>query len=75
MDTGITLSGREIIDEVLKTDSALIPITVTEFGQFGSLFELFMNRKDNIPLPVFSKDQKHAKGAARLSRSTKLLPK
>ena len=66
------LSGQEIIHEVLKADSALIPITVTEFGQFSSLFEHFMYGKDTILLPVFNKDKKHAKGAARLARSSKV---
>ena len=31
-----------------------------------------MYGKDTIPLPVFNKDQKHAKGAARLVRSSKV---
>ena len=64
--------GQEIIQEVLKTNSALRPITVTEFGQFGTLFKQFIYRKDTIPLPVFlDKDQTHVEVAARLARSNK----
>ena len=36
-----TLMGDEIIDKILKMNSALIPVIVTKFGQFGSLFERF----------------------------------
>ena len=70
--TNITLSGDEVIGKVLKTNSALIPITVTEFGQFGSLFERFLFDKEAMKIPNFRKNQKNAKRAAALARSTKV---
>jgi len=40
--SNVTPSGDEIIGEILASNSTHIPITVTEFGQFGSLFERFL---------------------------------
>ena len=67
-----TLTGDEIIGEILNTNSALIPITVTEFGQFGSLFERFLFGREALKIPNFSDNQKNAKAAAKLARSTKV---
>ena len=41
-DSGVTLTGDEIIGEILTTNSALLPFTVTEFGQLGSLAQHFL---------------------------------
>jgi len=68
----VTLSGDEIIGESLCTNSALVPVTVTEFGQFGSLFERFLFRKEAMTIPKFEDSQKYAKAAAELVRSTKI---
>jgi len=56
-----TLSGDEIIGKILKTNSALIPITVTEFDQFGSLFERFLFGKEAMKIPNFTENQQNAK--------------
>ena len=40
--SGVTLTGDEIIGEILTTNSALLPFTVTEFGQLGSLAQHFL---------------------------------
>ena len=44
---------NEIIGKILQTDSALIPITVTEFGQFGSLFEIYLFGKEAMATTFF----------------------
>jgi len=61
-----TLSGDEIIGEILKTSSALIPITVTEFGQFGSLFERFLFGKEAMKIPNFTENQQNAKKSGKI---------
>ena len=71
-DTGVTLTGDEIIGEILTTNSALIPFTVTEFGQLGSLAQRFLYGTDAMPLPQFDDDQVNAKAAAELARSKKV---
>ena len=71
-DTKLTMTGNEIIGEILATNIALIPITVTDLGQFGSLFERFLYGTDAHKLPTFGKDRVHARKAALLARSTKV---
>ena len=71
-DTGVTLTGDEIIGEILQTNSALLPFTVTEFGQLGSLARRFLYGTDAMPLPSFENDQVNAKAAAELARSKKV---
>ena len=44
--SGVTLTGDEIIGEILTTNSALITFTVTEFGQLGSLAQRFLYGTD-----------------------------
>ena len=70
--SNVTLSGDELIGEILATNSALIPITVTEFGQFGSLFDRFLFGKEAIKIPQFKDSQNNAKAAAEVARSTKV---
>ena len=53
-DTGITVSGDEIIGEILRQNMALVPITVPEFGMFGSLFKRFLFGTDALATPPFS---------------------
>ena len=67
-----TLSGDEIIGKILKTNSALIPITVTEFGQFRSFFERFLFGKEAMKIPNFTENHQNAKKAAKMTRSTKV---
>ena len=70
--TNLTLSGDEVIGKVLKTNNALIPVTVTEFGHFGSLFERFLFGKEAMKIPNFRNNQKNSKQAAALARSVKV---
>ena len=69
-DTGVTLTGDEIIGEILTTNSALIPFTVTEFGQLGSLVQRLLYGTDAMALPHFDDDQVNAKAAAELARTS-----
>ena len=64
--TNITLSGDEVVGEVLKTNSALIPVTVMEFGQFGSLFERFLFGKEAMKIPNFKTKPEKRKSSSRL---------
>jgi hypothetical protein len=68
----VTLSGDEIIGEIMASNSALVPITVTGFGQFGSLFERFLFGKEAMKIPNFKESQNNAKAAAEFARSTKV---
>ena len=68
-----TLTGDEIIGEILNTNIALIPITVTESGQFGRLFDRFLFGKEVMKFPKFSENQQNAKKAAKLACSTNVL--
>ena len=58
--------------EILRENSVLCPITVNEFGQFGSLFMRHLYGTQAMPLPVFKPDEKNAKAMATLCRSDKL---
>ena len=71
-DTGVTLTGDETIGEILLTNSALIPFTVTEFGQLGSLARRFLYGSDAMALPEFDEQHVNAKAAAQLARSKKV---
>ena len=71
-DTGVTLTGDEIIGEILSTNCALVPITVTEFGQLGSLACRFLYGTAAMTIPTFNDDEVNAKAAAELARSNKL---
>ena len=56
--SNVTLSGDKIIGEIITSNSALIPITVTEFSPFGSLFERFLFGKEAIKIPKFKTMQR-----------------
>ncbi len=67
-----TLSGDDIMREILQVDSALIPIAVTEFGSFGPLFNRFMFGKAAPLAPDYGEDWQNATAAARRARSNKV---
>ena len=68
------MTGEEImiISDLLRNKHALIPITVTEFGMFGSLFNCFLFGDDALQLPPFTTNQKNANAAAEHARSKKV---
>ena len=70
--SNVTLSGDKIIGKIIASNNALIPITVTEFSQFGSLCERFPFGKEAMKIPKFKESQNNAKAAAELARSTKV---
>ena len=65
--SNVTLSGDEIVGKIITSNSALIPITVTEFGQFGSLFECFLFGKETMKIPKFKESQTNAKAATEIA--------
>eukprot|EP00581_Thalassiosira_minuscula_P001496 CAMPEP_0183749514 /NCGR_PEP_ID=MMETSP0737-20130205/68324_1 /TAXON_ID=385413 /ORGANISM="Thalassiosira miniscula, Strain CCMP1093" /LENGTH=182 /DNA_ID=CAMNT_0025985271 /DNA_START=640 /DNA_END=1185 /DNA_ORIENTATION=+ len=52
-ETTISLTGDEIIGDIIQSDMALIPIAVAPHGTFGSLFQRFLYGIDAIPPPSF----------------------
>jgi len=78
--TGITLSGDDIIGEILRQDMALIPVTVSPFGHIGGLFKKFLYGTDCLPCPDCynqhpdgSKTRRiNAEAAYKLAASTKV---
>ena len=71
--TRVTSTGDELIGGLHDINSALIPITVNEFGEFGSLFNKFLYGTAALPLPVFDPEtQRNAKTMAQIARSKKV---
>ena len=67
--TKVTLSGDEIMKEIISKNMALIPIAVSPHGTVGSLFNRFMYGDEPLPSPKFAKDRIHAPAADRVARS------
>lgn len=71
--TRVTSTGDELIGGLHTINSALIPITVNEFGEFGSLFNKFLYGTPALPLPAFDEEtQRNAKSMAQIARSNKV---
>ena len=68
-DSGFTLSGDAIIGDILDSHAALIPIAVTEFGQFGPLFRRFCFNGAAFPLNISKSKFPNAHAADILARS------
>ena len=58
-----------MIGEILDTNRTLVPITVTEFGMFGSLFMRFFYGTEATTLPKFKPTEPNTKRAAILTRT------
>mmetsp|Transcript_7697 Transcript_7697/g.16747 ORF Transcript_7697/g.16747 Transcript_7697/m.16747 type:complete len:212 (-) Transcript_7697:698-1333(-) len=71
-ETTISLTGDDIIGDILNSNMALIPITVGQHGTFGSLFQRFIYDIDAIPSPDSPHDRQNAAKADRLARSAKV---
>jgi len=67
--SGFTLSGDDIIGDILESKAALIPIAVSEFGQFGPLFRRFLFNDNALPLNIPANKFKNAHAADKLARS------
>ena len=73
-DTMMSLSGDEIIGDIIHNNMALIPIPVTPHGSLGALFNRFLtNTKVGQP-PSFSASRPNAIAAYDIARS-RLVPK
>ena len=68
-NTNNTLTGDEIIGEIISDGMALVPISVSPHGHVGSLFERFLYGKDADPSPQFNDKRIHAAAADRVARS------
>ena len=53
--TKVTLTGDQIIGDLYNQMMALIPMPVSPYGLFGSIFHRFLYGDDAFPLPKFSK--------------------
>ena len=70
--TKVTLSGDEIIGDIIRSCKALIPIAVSPHGHLGSLIERFLYGTDALPITNFTDGRVHAEAASRVARSPKV---
>src|SRR6056300_1135442 len=52
--TNVSLTGDQIIGDLYNQNFVLIPIAVSPYGKFGSIFERFLYGTEPLPLPKFS---------------------
>ena len=69
--TMISLTGDEIIGDILKQNMGLIPIAISPFGRTSSLYNRHMYGTDAMPCPEFDKKRINAPAAYRLASSLK----
>ena len=69
--TNVTLSGDEIIGELTNSHQALIPWSISPYGNFGDLSSRFWYGTNTIDLSSVI-NKRHAKSAAKLARSNKV---
>ena len=65
----VTLSGDEIIGNIIQNTMALIPIAVSPHSRIGSLFECFLYGEESYPMDFYSNDRPNDKQAEQLARS------
>ena len=68
-ETGITLSGDDMIGSILKNNMGFVPIAMTAHGRMGSLIERVLYGTDALPPPDFMADRPHAAAAWRVATS------
>ena len=73
-DTMMSLSGDEIIGDIIHNNMALIPIPVTPHGSLGALFNRFLSNTTVGQPPSFSTSRPNATAAYDIARS-RLVPK
>jgi hypothetical protein len=71
-ETGITLTGDEIIGDILQHNMALIPIAVSPHGRTSSLWNRHMYGTTAMDCPDFSNNRIHAAAAYRLADSLRV---
>jgi hypothetical protein len=67
------LTGENINKNILNDNMAVCPISVSSYGQTGSLFECFLHGTKPFPANEFPELRPHAKQADQLVRSIKML--
>jgi hypothetical protein len=65
--TARTVPPHDVIGEIINSNQAFIPIAVGPFGGFGSLFRLFIDDINTLPLPTFPTDRPNTARAAKLA--------
>jgi hypothetical protein len=73
-DTMMSLSGDEIIGDIIHNNMALIPIPVTPHGSLGALFNRFLSNTTVGQPPSFPTSRPNATAAYDIARS-RLVPK
>ena len=67
-ETQVSLSGDEIIGEILSRNMALLPVAVSPYGRLGSVIERFLYGTKMLPQQPFT-NRPHATAAAALASS------
>ena len=70
--TMISLTGDEIIGDILKHNMGFIPIAISPHGRTSGLFNRHMYGTPVAPCPEFDKKRIHAPAAYRLAASNKV---
>ena len=68
-ETGVTLSGDDMIGSILKNNMGFVPIALTAHGRLGSLIGRVLYGTDALPPPDFMDDRPHAAAAWRVATS------
>ena len=75
-ETGVCMTGDEIVGEIISHNKALLPVAISPHGRVGSLFNRFLYGTDPLPPPKlgkhYGKERVHGAAAERLSRSHKV---
>jgi hypothetical protein len=73
-DTMISLTGDEIIGDIIQHNMALVPIPISPHGSMGTLFHRFLTNARVGPPPIFHADRPNATEAYNIAKS-KHVPK
>ena len=71
-ETGITLTGDDIIGDILQHNNAFIPIAISPHGRTSSLWNRHMYGTAAMDCPDFATDRIHAAAAYRLADSLRV---
>ncbi len=71
-DTGISMSGDEMIGDMLQRGKALAPISVSPHGSVGGIFERIWTGAEPYPAPSFADGRPNAEAAWKIATSSKV---
>jgi hypothetical protein len=74
-ETMMTLTGDQIIGEIINNNMALLPIAISPHGHLGSLFERFLYGRDPMPIPKYKSNRPNGLAAAKLASSSRNVPR